>query len=268
MCRNVGTYMSLAGFEFQCLQRSSLVDARSFRAPRQGRRALSFISVLFSCWLNCAAATTTISGTVTTTAGKPIRAAVTVHDVSTARVQGQAPFDRQYASKSDGTFLFLNVPRASTRSAWRLRTKTCWTPACGRPPSMWLIFRTVRRFPVWRSRWRRAICCRCRQRSRGAAAGRSGRNGGAGAFRDGDYADEAISQFSFARCERDGAGPLFAGAVRSDFDAGDSEFEPGAERCAESALQRGCAAGSGADTIGRVVTSRGGECGWPVRAKS
>jgi hypothetical protein len=78
--------------------------------PTWGRwvRAIAF-SLQLSCCVSYAA-TTTISGTVTTTAGKPIRAAVTVHDVSTARVQGQTPFDRQYASKSDGTFLFSNVP--------------------------------------------------------------------------------------------------------------------------------------------------------------
>ena len=52
----------------------------------------------------------TISGTVKTAANKPIRAGVILHDLSTPRIKGAQPFDRQYASKPDGTFQILNVP--------------------------------------------------------------------------------------------------------------------------------------------------------------
>ena len=52
----------------------------------------------------------TISGSLATTAGKPIRAAITLHDLSTSRTVGQAPFDHQYASKSDGSFSLTGVP--------------------------------------------------------------------------------------------------------------------------------------------------------------
>jgi hypothetical protein len=52
----------------------------------------------------------TISGTLKTTAGKPIRAALTIHDLSTARTSTQTPYDHQFATKSDGTFSLPNVP--------------------------------------------------------------------------------------------------------------------------------------------------------------
>jgi hypothetical protein len=52
----------------------------------------------------------TISGTLKTTAGKPIRAALTIHDLSTARTSTQTPFDHQFATKSDGTFSLTNIP--------------------------------------------------------------------------------------------------------------------------------------------------------------
>ena len=56
------------------------------------------------------AGTLAISGTIKTTANKPIRAALTIHDVSTARTQGHTPFDRQFASKTDGSFTISGVP--------------------------------------------------------------------------------------------------------------------------------------------------------------
>jgi hypothetical protein len=55
-------------------------------------------------------AAATISGTLKTTAGKPIRAAITIHDLSTPRTPGQSAFDRQFASKSDGTFSLGGIP--------------------------------------------------------------------------------------------------------------------------------------------------------------
>lgn len=45
-----------------------------------------------------------IAGSVQTSAGKPILAAITVHDLSTPRVAGRTPFDREFGSRSDGTF--------------------------------------------------------------------------------------------------------------------------------------------------------------------
>lgn len=51
----------------------------------------------------------TISGTLATTAAKPIRAAITLHDLSTSRTVGQTSFDHQYASKSDGSFILTGV---------------------------------------------------------------------------------------------------------------------------------------------------------------
>ena len=68
-----------------------------------------FLALPVAC-LCFAAATATISGTIKTTAGKPIRAALTIHDVSTARTQGHTPFDRQFASKTDGSFTISGVP--------------------------------------------------------------------------------------------------------------------------------------------------------------
>ncbi len=52
----------------------------------------------------------TISGTLKTAAGKPIRAALTIHDLSTPRTTTQTPFDHQFATKSDGTFSLTNIP--------------------------------------------------------------------------------------------------------------------------------------------------------------
>lgn len=45
-----------------------------------------------------------------TTAGQAVRGSVTLPDISAPRVSGQIPFDRQYASKSDGTFSITEVP--------------------------------------------------------------------------------------------------------------------------------------------------------------
>jgi hypothetical protein len=53
---------------------------------------------------------TSFSGTVKTNAGKPIRAAMTIHDLSTARAPGQLPFDLEFATKPDGTFTLANIP--------------------------------------------------------------------------------------------------------------------------------------------------------------
>ena len=52
----------------------------------------------------------TISGKITATDGAAIDAALTLHDLSTARVAGATPFDHQFASKRDGTFSLSGVP--------------------------------------------------------------------------------------------------------------------------------------------------------------
>jgi len=52
----------------------------------------------------------TIFGTVKTTANTPIRAAITIHDLSTPRTAAQTAFDHQFASKSDGTYSLANIP--------------------------------------------------------------------------------------------------------------------------------------------------------------
>ena len=59
---------------------------------------------------SCSAATISIAGSIRTAGGKPIRGAVTVHDLSGGRTAGQTPFDRQFASRSDGTFTISGVP--------------------------------------------------------------------------------------------------------------------------------------------------------------
>jgi hypothetical protein len=68
------------------------------------------VAVFFGVLTAAASATPTVSGNLKTTANKPILASITLHDISTARVQGQQPFDRQFASKSDGSFTLTGVP--------------------------------------------------------------------------------------------------------------------------------------------------------------
>jgi hypothetical protein len=51
-----------------------------------------------------------VSGNVNIANGKGIRTALTVHDLSTSRVSGQSPFDRQFSSKADGTFSIPDIP--------------------------------------------------------------------------------------------------------------------------------------------------------------
>lgn len=65
---------------------------------------------LGSSWCAGAADTGSLAGTVRTSAGEPVRAAVTIHDLTTPRTTGRTPFDRQFASKSDGAFLIESVP--------------------------------------------------------------------------------------------------------------------------------------------------------------
>lgn len=67
-------------------------------------------AVLGSLWYAGGAGTGSLEGIVRTSTGQPVRAAVTLHDLSTPRVAGQTPFDRQFASKSDGSFLIAGIP--------------------------------------------------------------------------------------------------------------------------------------------------------------
>lgn len=52
----------------------------------------------------------TITGALTTNGGSRIAAILTLHDLSTPRTVGSTPFDRQFSSRSDGTFSIPNVP--------------------------------------------------------------------------------------------------------------------------------------------------------------
>jgi hypothetical protein len=78
-----------------------------FRALREG---VILLAVASGTALFCSASASTVSGNIQTPAGKPIRAAITLHDLSTSRVVGQTPFDHQFASKGDGSFSLASVP--------------------------------------------------------------------------------------------------------------------------------------------------------------
>jgi hypothetical protein len=54
-----------------------------------------------------------ISGRITAADGTAIDAALTLHDLSTARVAGKLVFDHQFSSKKDGTFALSGVPAAT-----------------------------------------------------------------------------------------------------------------------------------------------------------
>ncbi len=53
-----------------------------------------------------------ISGKISAADGTPVDAALTLHDLTTPRVVGAKPFDRQFSSRRDGTFALANVPAA------------------------------------------------------------------------------------------------------------------------------------------------------------
>lgn len=56
------------------------------------------------------AACASLSGTVSATDGKAVRASVYIHDIGTFRVRGASAFDRMLASKADGTFSIASIP--------------------------------------------------------------------------------------------------------------------------------------------------------------
>ena len=57
----------------------------------------------------------TISGTITVAPSHGIRASLTIHDLSTSRTPGHKAFDRQFASKANGTFSITGVPAGKYR---------------------------------------------------------------------------------------------------------------------------------------------------------
>ncbi len=56
-----------------------------------------------------------LAGTVTVAPNRGIRASLTIHDLSTPRTPGHKAFDRQFASKPDGTFSITGVPSGKYR---------------------------------------------------------------------------------------------------------------------------------------------------------
>ena len=56
-----------------------------------------------------------LSGTITVPPNRGIRASLTIHDLSTPRTAGHKAFDRQFASKGDGTFSITGVPPGKYR---------------------------------------------------------------------------------------------------------------------------------------------------------
>ena len=68
--------------------------------------ALAIISAVTAC-------AASIAGTVTAADGTLIDAALTLHDLSTARVAGAQPFDHRFASGRDGTFSHSGIPAAT-----------------------------------------------------------------------------------------------------------------------------------------------------------
>jgi hypothetical protein len=73
--------------------------------------ALLVVSSVAAHWSHAA----NLSGTITLPTNKPIRATLTLHDLSTPRTLGSRPFDRQFASKPDGTFSLTGIPAGKYR---------------------------------------------------------------------------------------------------------------------------------------------------------
>ena len=77
-------------------------------------RSVSMPILWFVGWTaQCVAAT--FSGAVMLPNGHGVRASLTIHDLTTPRTAGQKPFDRQFASKADGTFSLIGVPAGKYR---------------------------------------------------------------------------------------------------------------------------------------------------------
>lgn len=56
-----------------------------------------------------------LSGSVTVSGIRTIRASLSIHDLSTPRTAGHKPYDHQFASKADGTFSLTGVPAGKYR---------------------------------------------------------------------------------------------------------------------------------------------------------
>jgi hypothetical protein len=76
---------------------------------------LKFLGVfaVLSMLMPWAADAGSITGTITAADGTAVDAALTLHDLSTARVSGANPFDHQFASRRDGTFSLSAIPAAT-----------------------------------------------------------------------------------------------------------------------------------------------------------
>ena len=90
-------------------------DVITMRRPetRLGRRRVTLAcGALVSTLLagHALGAPASIEGTVKNSSGKGLRASIVLHDLSTPRTTGNVPFDRQFASKGDGSFLIGFVP--------------------------------------------------------------------------------------------------------------------------------------------------------------
>ena len=72
-----------------------------------------FFSTLLAATLPAGCAT--LSGTIIVPLNRGIRASLTIHDLSTPRTPGHKAFDRQFASKANGTFSITGVPAGKYR---------------------------------------------------------------------------------------------------------------------------------------------------------
>ena len=57
----------------------------------------------------------TLAGTISVPPNRGIRASLTIHDLSTPRTPGHKAFDKQFASKANGTFSITGVPAGKYR---------------------------------------------------------------------------------------------------------------------------------------------------------
>jgi hypothetical protein len=82
---------------------------RSSIQAMRGAKKTGVLAILLAIAFSGASAGS-ISGSIAAADGAPIDAALTLHDLTTARVAGAHSFDRQFASKRDGTFALSGIP--------------------------------------------------------------------------------------------------------------------------------------------------------------
>ena len=87
----------------------------SISMPASSRRLL--VSHIVAAFITVAVSSdaATLSGTVTLPPNRSIRASLTIHDLSTPRTPGHKAFDKQFASKANGTFSITGVPAGKYR---------------------------------------------------------------------------------------------------------------------------------------------------------